>query len=185
MTNPIKKRCHWKGKSFDFDVEESILPNGKRSTTGMVRHPGCSAIVPVQKDHSVILLRQYRPAVRGFIWEIPAGTMHQGEDSLACARRELQEETGYRGNRFEKIGEILPAPGYSNERIHLYLATELVPCKQSLDEDECLEIHSFRFEEVMEMITKGEIQDAMSIAGLHMASMKINQNSKNQIPMSE
>jgi len=99
--------------------------------------------------------------------------MHRGEDPLDCAKRELQEECGVRGNRFEKIGEILVAPGYSDERIHLYLATELVSSKQRLDEDECLEVRSFSMEMAMEMIMKGEIQDAMSIAGLTFAYPRI------------
>ena len=140
----------------------------------MIRHPGSSGIVPVQRDHSVLLLRQYRPAIQRFIWEIPAGTMHRGEDPLECAKRELQEECGVTGNRFEKIGEILVAPGYSNERIHLFLATELVSSQSKLDEDECLEVHAFRFDEALEMIRKGEIQDAMTIAGLTLAHSRLN-----------
>ena len=163
----------WKGRVFDFKVEETALPDGRRTRIEVIRHPGSSAIVPVRADHSVLLLNQYRPAIGRFIWEIPAGTMHRGEDPLDCAKRELQEECGVRGNRFEKIGEILVAPGYSDERIHLYLATELVSSKQRLDEDECLEVRSFSMEMAMEMIMKGEIQDAMSIAGLTFAYPRI------------
>jgi 8-oxo-dGTP pyrophosphatase MutT (NUDIX family) len=171
-----KRPFHWQGRVFDFKVEETTLPNGKHSTIEVIHHPGSSAIVPVQENHSVILLRQYRPAIRTFIWEVPAGTMRRGEAPLDCAKRELQEECGLIGHRFEKIGEILTAPGYSDERIHLYLATKLIPCEQKLDEDEYLEIHSFRFEEVMEMIKAGEIQDAMSIVGLNMAYSKLREN---------
>ena len=168
-----EKPFFWRGRVFDFKVEETTLPNGRHSTPEVIHHPGSSAIVPVIENHSVALLRQYRPAIRTFIWEVPAGTMHGGEDPLDCAKRELQEECGLIGRRFEKIGEILTAPGYSDERIHLYLAMELIPCEQKLDEDEYLEVHSFRFDAVMEMIKGGHIQDAMSIVALNMAYSKL------------
>ena len=173
MTHHDKPFFSWKGKSFDFRSEEVTLPNGKRTRIEVVRHPGCAAIVPVREDQSVILLKQYRPAIRRFIWEVPAGTMHQGEDPLVCAKRELEEECGLTGHRFEKIGEILTAPGYSDERIHLFLAMDLDPSEQKLDEDECLEVHSFPFEEVMGMINRGEIEDAMTIVALQMAYSKL------------
>jgi 8-oxo-dGTP pyrophosphatase MutT (NUDIX family) len=185
MAKHTKKPFYWQGRVFDFKIEETMLPNGKHTTIEVIHHPGSAAIVPVQGDRSVVLLRQYRPAIRTFIWEVPAGTMHRGEDSLDCAKRELQEECGLIGHRFEKIGEILTAPGYSDERIHLFLATELISCEQKLDEDECVEIHSFPFEEVMEMIWRGEIQDAMSIVGLNMAYSKLRENPKHQIPISK
>jgi len=175
MTNRRERPFFYQGRVFDFKVEETTLPNGRPSTIEVIRHPGSSAIVPVQKDQSVILLRQYRPVIRTMIWEIPAGTMHRGEDPLECAKRELQEESGFKGQRFEKIGEILIGPGYSDERIHLFLATDLIPCEQKLDEDEYLEIHSFNFEEVMKMIERGDIQDAMTIVGINMAYGKLKQ----------
>jgi ADP-ribose pyrophosphatase len=173
MAQGGEKPVLWHGRVFDFKSEEEALPNGKNTRIEVIRHPGSSAIVPVQGDHSVILLRQYRPAIRRFIWEIPAGTVRRGENPLDCAKRELQEECGVVGNRFESIGEILIAPGYSDERIHLFLATELVPCQQKLDEDECLEVHPFRLGEAMEMIRKGDIEDAMSIVGLKMAYSRL------------
>jgi len=173
MTNQGERRFLWQGRVFDFEVEEAVLPNGRRTRIEVVRHPGSSAIVPVQNDHSVLLLRQYRPAIGRFIWEIPAGTMLRGENPLDCAKRELQEECGVVGAQFEKIGEVLVAPGYSDERIHLFLATELTPSDQHLDEDECLEIHSFHFGEITAMIGKGEIQDAMSIVALQMADFRL------------
>ncbi len=173
MVDSAEERVFWKGRVFDFKVEETTLPDGRRTRIEAVRHPGSSAIVPLQGDRSVLLLNQYRPAIGRFILEIPAGTMHRGEDPLDCARRELEEECGVRGNRFEKMGEILVAPGYSDERIHLYLATELVPSEQRLDEDECLEVRSFSPDAAMEMIRKGEIQDAMTITGLTFAYPRI------------
>jgi ADP-ribose pyrophosphatase len=175
MTSRREKSILWHGRVFDFKSEEEVLPNGKHTSIEVIRHPGSSAIVPVQGDHSVLLLRQYRPAIRRFIWEIPAGTMRLGENPLDCAKRELQEEGGVIGNRFENMGEILIAPGYSDERIHLFLAYDLAPCEQRLDEDEYLEIHFLHFNETMEMIGRGEIEDAMSIVGLKMAHSRLQQ----------
>jgi ADP-ribose pyrophosphatase len=109
------------------------------------------------------------PVIKGFIWEIPSGTMLPGEEPLKCAKRELQEECGFQSNQFEKIGEILIAPWYSNKRIYLFLDTELIPCDQNLDEDEIITTHLFSFDQAMAMIERGEIQDATTIIGIKMA----------------
>ncbi|HSB03599.1 MAG TPA: NUDIX hydrolase [Thermodesulfobacteriota bacterium] len=181
MTNHKEGPFFYQGRIFDFKVEETNLPNGRETTIEVIRHPGSTAIVPVQRDQSVILLRQYRPAIRTMIWEIPAGTMHRGEDPLECARRELQEEAGFMGRQFEEMGEILIGPGYSDERIHLFLATDLIPCEQKLDEDEYLEIHSFNFEEVMKMIERGDILDAMTIVGINRAYARLKPRSQKEV----
>ncbi len=168
-----KNQKIWKGKVFDFTVEQTVLPNGRETTIDVVRHPGSAAIVPIQEDRSVVLLWQYRPVVQTFLWEIPAGTMHRGEEPLDCAKRELEEECGLLASRFDKIGEILTAPGYSDEQIHLFLARDLSATTQKLDEDEYLQIHSFRFEDALELIKKGEIKDAMTIVGLKVAYARL------------
>jgi len=159
----------WHGKAFDFNEKVIILPNGKRTVAGVIEHPGSSAIVPVREDGSVVMIEQYRPAIRDSVWEIPAGTMDPGEDPLTCAKRELQEESGFAGNRFQKIGEIWVAPGYSTERIHLFLATELIPKESHLDEDEFLSVHFFPFFRVVEMVERNEIKDAMTMIAIQMA----------------
>jgi len=166
-----KESCQtlWHGKVFDLNREEIVLPNGKKMMSEVIRHPGSSSIIPILEEKWVVLIHQYRPSLRRFIWEIPSGTMDLGEDPLECAKRELIEECGYQGNDFEKLGEILTAPGYSDERIHLFMATDLIPCPQHLDEDECLTIHPLPFDEVIEMIERGEIQDAMTMIGIKMA----------------
>jgi ADP-ribose pyrophosphatase len=168
-----KTRTLWHGRVFDFSREEIVLPNGKPTTVEVIHHPGSSAVIPVLENGSVVLIYQYRPAIRSFIWEVPAGTLHPGEDPLEGARRELREECGLDGNRFEKVGEVLVAPGYSDERISLFMATELSPCDQDLDEDELLTIHRIPFDQAMGMIEKGEIQDAMTISGLGAAYSRI------------
>ncbi len=171
MTSFDDKQILWHGKVFDFNVEERILPNGRKIEMGVIHHPGSAAILPVFEDGSIVLIHQYRPAIRDFIWEIPSGTMGPGEDPLACARRELREECGLKSNRFEKIREILIAPWYSDERIHLFLATELTPCDQDLDEDEILTTHTFSFDQVMSMAERGEIQDATTLLALKTACL--------------
>ena len=168
----MKNKSHqsvWHGRVFDFNVEETMMPNGKNTTAEVIRHPGSSAIVPLIEKESVILIREYRPAIRDFLWEIAAGTMLPGEEPLDCAERELREECGFVAKKFEKLGEILIAPGYSDERIHLFMAATLISCGQNLDEDELLTTHVFPFDQAMGMIEKGEIQDATTIVGLTMA----------------
>ena len=108
--------------------------------------------------------------MKQYIWEIPAGTLDPREDVITCVRRELIEETGYAANEWQKLGEITPLPGYSDERIHIYLATALQPAEQDLDEDEIITVQEIEFENAFDMISRGEIQDAKSIAGIFWAS---------------
>jgi len=163
------KEVIYQGRVFDLYREETTLPNGKKMMAEFIHHPGSSGVIPIIEGNSVVLIHQYRPAIKNFIWEIPSGTVLPGEDPLECAKRELQEECGFLGKKFEKLGEILIAPWYSDERIHLFIATELVPCNQNLDEDEILTPHVIPFDKTIEMIEKREIQDATTILGLQMA----------------
>jgi len=170
------KQILWHGKVFDFNVEETALPNGKKMTTEFIHHPGSSGVIPLMGENSVVLIYQYRPILKDFIWEIPSGTMLPEEDPLSCAKRELEEECGFKGKKFEKLGEIWIAPWYSDERIHLFVATELIPCKQNLDEDEILTPQILPFDQAMKMIEKGEIRDATTILGLQLACPIFNRN---------
>jgi ADP-ribose pyrophosphatase len=129
-------------------------------------------MVPLLDNGKVLLIRQYRHAVGEFLWEIPAGTLEPDEASIECARRELVEETGYEASSFDKLAEILPAPGYTDEHIHIFLATGLKSVKQKLEDDEVLELQPIAFYTALEMITKGEIRDAKTIAGLLLTSLK-------------
>ena len=126
--------------------------------------------IPAQRPSSkLLLLRQYRHALKEYIWEIPAGTLDPQESVLNCAKRELIEETGYSADQWQKLGEITPVPGYSDERIHIYLASALRPARQHLDKDEIINVHEIGFNQALEMIKRGEIRDAKSIAGLFLA----------------
>ena len=157
------------GKIFDVALERVTLPNGAIKEREVVRHPGAAAMVPLLDDGEVVLIRQYRHAVGRFLWEIPAGTLERGESPMECARRELVEETGYEAANLEKLTEILPAPGYTDERIHIFLATGLMPAEQKLDDDEVLDLQPTAFDTALGMITEGEIQDAKTIIGLLLA----------------
>lgn len=159
-----------KGKAFDFVRENIILENGTAAEVEYIEHPGAAAIVPFLDDVRIILLKQYRHALKKYIWEIPAGTIEPGEAVTRCAKRELIEETGYSGGEWHALGEITPVPGYSNERVHIFLATQLQPADQHLDADEMIQVKEVPFFKALEMIGEGEIQDAKSIVGLYLAA---------------
>ena len=158
-----------RGRAFNFARENVTLENGVTVDLEVVRHPGAAAIVPFIRTDTLILIRQYRHAVGGFIWEIPAGTLESEEGGLACAKRELIEETGYSAGQWEKLGEITPVPGYSDERVHIFQASELTIARQHLDEDEMLDVHQIPLQEAVDMIGRGDIQDAKTICGIYMA----------------
>ncbi len=158
-----------RGRVFRLTQETVTLRNGFTVALDVIRHPGASAIVPLLDDSTVILIHQYRHAVGGTIWEIPAGTLSSGEDPTECAGRELREETGYDPGTLCKLGEMVPVPGYSDERIHLFLATGLRRTSQRLDDDEVLTVQAMPMAHALAMIRRGEILDAKTIVGLLMA----------------
>lgn len=160
------------GKIFDVVLEKVTLPNGAVKDREIVRHPGAAAMVPFLDDGRVVLIKQYRHAVGEFVWEIPAGTLEPDEAPVECARRELVEETGYEAANLEKLTEILPAPGYTDEHIHIFLATGLKAVDQRLEDDEILELQPTVLETALAMVAQGEIRDAKTIAGLFLTSLK-------------
>jgi ADP-ribose pyrophosphatase len=156
------------GRVFHLVRENVTLANGVTVDLEIVRHPGASAVVPLAREGAVILIKQYRHAIGDFIWEIPAGTLDPDEPPLECAKRELIEETGFSAKKWQKLGETTPVPGYSDERIHIFMASELEPAQQDLDQDELLHVHELRLEEAMRMISKGDITDGKTTSGLFM-----------------
>ena len=168
----MKRRVLHEGNVGSFGLEDVELRSGKRVTLELLRHPGASAVVPFLDNDRILLLRQYRYAAGGDIWEIPAGKLDPGEPPETCALRELEEETGYRAGRLERTGEILTSPGFTDERIHLFCAYDLEPGRLQHGSAELIEIHERAFEEVLEMIDRGEIIDAKSIVALHHAERR-------------
>lgn len=158
-----------KGRIFNLVSENYTLENGVTAHMDFIQHPGAAAMVPMLNQKEVILIRQYRHALREFIWEIPAGTLDPAESPLNCAHRELIEETGYASNQWHQLGTIKPLPGCSDERIHIFLALDLQPAQQHLDDDEMLKVHKVNFEEALQMIVQGQISDGKTISGLFLA----------------
>jgi len=154
---------------FQLVRENVTLDNGTTTDLDFIEHPGAAAIVAITGVTNVVLVRQYRHALKRYIWEIPAGTLDPEEPVLECAQRELIEETGYAAAEWHKLGEITPVPGYSDERIHLFLATGLSAATQHLDADEVLDAHCLPLAEAVAMIARGELQDAKSICALLLA----------------
>jgi len=163
-----------KGRVFTLVREKVALENGVTVDLDIIRHPGAAAMVPLTENNTLLMIRQYRHAMGGFIWEIPAGTLDPDETPLECANRELVEETGYSADTWHKLGEITPVPGYSDERIHIFCAMDLSPAIQHLDRDEILKVHEVPFHEAVRMIERGEIGDAKTISGLFMARLWMN-----------
>ena len=156
----------YKGKVVTLNLETVSLPNGATVELEIIRHPGAAAIVPLKADGTVVLIKQYRHAAGAFIYEIPAGKLHPGEDPRECAARELEEEVGYRAARFDLLTSIYTAPGFADEVIHIYQASGLTPGRQHLDHDEVLDVVETPLEKAIEMVVDGTIRDGKTIVGL-------------------
>ena len=140
-------------------------------TRELVIHPGAVVIVPFSDKQNILLLRQFRYAAQGDLWEIPAGTLELGERPLDCAKRELEEETGYKAKKWELLTRFFPAPGISDEIMTLYRADQLVRGTKNLDHDEWIEHKTVSLDTALQMIKKGAIRDGKTIAGLLWASV--------------
>lgn len=161
---------------FKLMSDNITLPNGETTDIHVLRHPGAAAIVPITNNREVILIRQYRHAFAKVIWEIPAGTRQSGEETLVCAKRELNEETGFSALTWETLGAITPVPGYSDEQIHLFIAAGLIPGQQHLDRDEMLEVCKVDWGYALEMIFNGTILDGKTVSGLLLADAWLKKN---------
>jgi ADP-ribose pyrophosphatase len=156
----------YSGKVVTLNIDRVQLPNGETVDLETIRHPGAAAVVPVKDDGTVVLIRQFRHAAGGFIYEIPAGKLQPGEAPLQCASRELEEEIGYRASSFKLLVSILTAPGFADEVIHIYRGTGLTKGRQRLDRDEVLEVVEMKLAEAVRKIEDGTIRDAKTIVGL-------------------
>jgi len=160
-TTPI-----YQGRIVKLDLLDVRLPDGKEAKREIIRHPGAVAMVAIDSQKKVLLVRQFRAAAGKTLLEIPAGTLNPGELPLSCALRELQEETGFRADKMEPLGGIYTAPGYTTEFIHLFYATELIESKLAHDADEFIEVERATMSEALAMIDRGDIADGKSVAGL-------------------
>lgn len=166
----------YKGRQFSFFRERVTLPHNVEAEMAFVRHPGSAVIVPLFEDQTIGVIKQFRHVVNEYIYEIPAGTMDIGESPAQCARRELEEETGYVALQFIALGKTYLLPAYSDEISHIYLAKNMTKTVQNLDEDEIIVVHRFNIEDILEMINTGIIVDALSILAILRAIQYIETN---------
>ncbi|MDD3766323.1 MAG: NUDIX hydrolase [Eubacteriales bacterium] len=169
----IKSERIFEGNIITLRVDTVILPNGKIATREIIEHPGGVAVLPVDNDGFVYLVRQFRKPFDKALLEAPAGKLSYGEDHYTCGVRELQEETGFTAQKIDYLGYILPTPGFANEVIHLYLARELVAGEQTLDEDEFVNMEKYKFDDVVKMCLTGEISDSKTVAAVLRANALI------------
>ncbi|MEW5920277.1 MAG: NUDIX hydrolase [Bacillota bacterium] len=166
----IESRSIFDGKVIRVKVDRVQLPGGRESEREIVEHVGAVAIVPVDENNQVYLVRQFRKPLEKMLLEIPAGKLEPGEDPLDCARRELVEEIGYYPRQIRRIAFYYSSPGFCNEEIHLYLATDLVRQEVPGEEGEFLNVLSLPFREALNRIMAQEIDDGKTIAGLLLAA---------------
>ena len=165
----LSKESVFKGKVVDLSVE-TVLFHEQKVKMECIKHTGGSAVVPLLSDKSVVLIKQYRHCIGDTIWEIPAGRLESGEDPLHCAKRELEEEVGYKAAQIKKLTEIYSAPAYSTEIISIFLATGLTPSVQRLDDDEIIKVVLLPLKEAVAKVKAGEIRDAKTAVGIFLAN---------------
>jgi len=161
----------YSGRIVNLDLDTVRFPDDSIGQLEMLRHPGAAAVVPFLDppggaDPRLVLIRQFRHAADGYIWEVPAGRLDAGELPEFCAERELEEETGMRARRLERLTTIYTTPGFTDERIHLFLADGLDPGAEHREADEFMELHTLRWSQVLEMIERGEIVDGKTLVSL-------------------
>ncbi|MDR0937635.1 MAG: NUDIX hydrolase [Oscillospiraceae bacterium] len=165
----LKQSIVYTGKLLKIRDDEVRLHNGETARREIVEHPGGVAVVAVTDDKKVVCVRQFRYAMKRELLEIPAGKLERGEEPLGAVKRELSEETGYTAKTWRSLGEIFPTPGYCEEILHLYLATDLIKGEAHPDENEFLSVCEFTFYELNEKIMANEISDAKTIVGILIA----------------
>jgi ADP-ribose pyrophosphatase len=163
---PLSKETIYEGKIFSVYKEKVRLPDGNERPREIVVHPGAVALVVVDDEGKIILVRQYRRAAGKVLLEVPAGTRDHNEDPESTAHREIQEETGYKANKLKKLGGFYSAPGFCTEYLHCYLMTGLEESRLIADDDETFEMVRLSPDEALQAIRSGEIEDAKSICAI-------------------
>lgn len=168
----VARRTLHRGRKFDFESLTVRRPSGEELEREIVRHPGAVVVVPVLGDGRIVLIRNYRISVEQRLWECCAGTLEPPEDPAVCAGRELIEETGYRAGRVEPLGWFYTTPRLTDERMHAFIAQDLVEVGQSLEDDESIEVASVPAAEALAMIDRGDLRDGKSIVAILLAERR-------------
>ncbi len=162
----ISEKTIYEGIIFSVKQKKVLLPNNKEALRDMVVNPNAAAIVPIDENNNVIMVKQYRTTAEKVMLEIPAGKLDAGEVPAECAARELREETGYSAEKIEFLFAPMVSPGFSTERIHIFLATNLKPGNTDPDDDEFVETVKVPIKEVIQLIMSGEIPDSKTVSGV-------------------
>lgn len=162
----ISKQTIFEGKIITVRLDTVILPNGTEAKREIVEHPGGVAVVALDENENVYMVRQYRRPFDTVLLELPAGKLNYGENPEECGIRELQEETGLVAETFENLGSFMVSPGFCGEKIHIYLARGLSSKEMHLDEDEFLEVYKYPLSELMDMIMQNQIEDGKTVIGI-------------------
>ena len=164
----LSSRTVFEGRAVKLRIDTVKTADGRESTREIVEHSDCIAVIAVDADDNILLERQYRKAIEKELLEIPAGGIDAGEEPEEAVRREMQEETGYLPHKVERLGGFYSTPGYCTEYLHLYLATELTPSQLYAEDTAGISLVRMPVSEVPALLASGKIEDAKSIAGLHM-----------------
>jgi len=164
--NQLNRETVYNGKAFKIASVTLRNAEGKEVRRDVIEHPGAACVVPMLDKDTVLLIEQWRIGAKRALWEIPAGTLDPGEDPLACAARELEEETGYKAGKLEHLLTLYPSPGILDEKMHIFLATELTKGQTNFDEDEQITAKPFSFKELRIQLKANNIKDGKTIAAL-------------------
>lgn len=163
----VNRELVYKGTILDIYEDTILTPDGRTAKWDFISHKGAAAVVPVREDGKILMVRQYRNALDRYTLEIPAGAVDYAEEpKLNCAARELEEETGFRSDHLEWLINVNTTVAFCNEFIGIYVASDLIPSKQHLDEDEYVEVEAYTPQELTEKILNGEITDGKTIAAI-------------------
>ncbi len=166
MEKTVQSKILYEGKVFQHRQDQVLTHKGDPAVRDIILHPGAVAIVPILNQDEILLIKQYRKAIDKVIIEIPAGTLEANESPDDCAPRELEEECGYQAQKWEKAGTFYTAPGFCNELIHLYFASDLIATQQNLEPDEEIEPIAANWNQIEEWIQNKTIQDAKTLVGI-------------------
>ncbi len=172
----MKSEKIYEGKIINLRIDTVELPDKKYSKREIVEHPGAVGILQITDDGCLILVKQFRKSVEKALLEIPAGKIEVNEEPKETGLRELAEETGYKANKMEYLFEFYTSPGFSNEKIYLFLATDLEKGEINPESDEYIKVEKYKIDDLMDMVLRGEINDGKTIVAIFYAHKYINQN---------